>query len=101
MKYFPEFVTPSHANCKLLMTKLRTRKMGAIALVSFTISTTICLTGCYTNPAVEQDTGWIPSKGAVLGMAFGVGGGVVAVAILATSQSPHRQGMHPERTERP
>ena len=56
--------------------------MVAIALVSFTISTTICLTGCYTNPAVEQDTGWIPSKGAVLGMAFGVGGGVAAVAIL-------------------
>jgi hypothetical protein len=89
MRYFPEILMPSQANCKLLMTRLQTRKMAAIALVSLTCSTTIGLTGCNTNNLGNQDLfGGIPSKGAVFGMAFGIGGGVAAVAI-AVNHSHH------------
>ena len=63
--------------------------MVALALVSLACSTTISLTGCNTNNPGNQDLfGGIPSKGAVFGMAFGLGGGVAAVAI-AVNHSHH------------
>ena len=82
MRSSPESLLPSHANCKPLMTRLRTRKMVAIALISLACSTSVSLTGCNSNSGAEQDIFNVPSTGAVLGMAFGIGGGVAAAAIL-------------------
>jgi len=89
MRTFLEIPMPSHANCKPLMTRLRTRKMVAIALVSLTCITTIGITGCNTDNLGNPDIfSGIPSKGAVIGMALGLGGGVAAVAI-AVHHSHH------------
>ncbi|HEY2471130.1 MAG TPA: hypothetical protein VGI45_25280 [Terracidiphilus sp.] len=58
--------------------------MVAIALVSLVCCTAVGLAGCGNNPLGNQDLwGGIPSRGAVIGTAFGLGGGVAALAIAA------------------
>ena len=52
MRYFPGILMPSHTDPRPQSTRLRTRKMVALALVSLACSTTISLTGC--NPTIRE-----------------------------------------------
>jgi hypothetical protein len=88
MRTTPEILVPSTADRMTLMPRLRTRKMVAIALVSLACCTTVGLTGCNNNLG-NQDIGGFPGKGAVIGIALGVGGGIAAVTIVAVHHSHH------------
>jgi hypothetical protein len=71
----------SHADRRPQSTRLRARKMIAVALVSFVCCTALGLAGC-NIPPVEDTGGFGPSKGEVIGAAIGVGAAVATVAIL-------------------
>lgn len=84
MRPSPESLLPSYADP---ITRLRIRKMVAIALVSLACCTAVGVTGCNVPPGWNFKIG--PSKGEIIGAAIGVGAVVTTVAVLAQHHSRH------------